>query len=165
MLNPDIENALNRQLNHEQTAAQEYLAMAAYFEQRNLMGFAKFMSKQSQEEHEHAMRLFKHVFDRGGRARVGAIAEPAAEFESPRAVFEAAYGREQANTKSIHELYKLALDRQDYASQTMLHWFIDEQVEEERWCEEALALLETIGDNRSALLMLDKRYREKAEED
>ena len=35
--------------------------------------------------------------------------------------------------------------------------------EEEAWCEEALALLEMVADNRSALLMLDKRYGEKAE--
>ena len=34
MLQPPIESALNTQLNEEQTAAQEYLAMAAWFEQR-----------------------------------------------------------------------------------------------------------------------------------
>ncbi len=47
----------------------------------------------------------------------------------------------------------------------MLHWFIGEQVEEEQWCEEALALLEMVGDNRSALMMLDNRYGSRAEEE
>ena len=70
----------------------------------------------------------------------------------------------QANTASIHELYALASDVRDYATQTMLHWFIDEQVEEEQWCQEALDLLEMVGDNRSAILMLDKRYGEKGTE-
>ena len=51
----------------------------------------------------------------------------------------------------------------DPATETMLHWFIQEQVEEEHWGTEALALLDMVGDNRSALLMLDKRYGEKAE--
>ncbi|MHC4947658.1 MAG: ferritin-like domain-containing protein, partial [Planctomycetota bacterium] len=49
-------------------------------------------------------------------------------------------------------------EHHDYATQTMLNWFIDEQVEEEQWCDEAVALLETVGDNPSALLFLDSRY-------
>lgn len=165
MLKPVIETALNKQINFEQAAAHEYLAMVAYFEKLNLRGFAKFMRKQFNEEHEHAVRIFDHVFDRGGEVRLGSIPEPRAEFDSPKSVFVAAFAREQANTKSINELYKLAGDESDFATQTMLHWFIAEQVEEEQWCEEALALLEMVGDNRSALLMLDNRYGSKAEEE
>ena len=164
MLEPEIEAALNNQFNREQTAAQEYLAMAAYFEQSNLKGFAKFMRKQSDEEAEHAMRLYDHIFNRGGTVGVGSIAKPACDFGSPRAVFQAAYEREKSNTSSIHDLYRLATERNDYATQTMLHWFIDEQVEEEQWCEEAMSLFEVIGDNRSALLMLDNRYAKYAAE-
>ena len=165
MLKREIETALNKQINWEQTAAQEYLAMAGYFEDRNLRGFAEFMRKQAEEETEHATRISDHIFARGGRAQLGTIAEPTAEFASAKAVFEAALAREESNTSSIHELYKLALDTGDYATQTMLHWFIDEQVEEEQWCNEALALLEMVADNSSAILMLDKRYGQKARED
>ena len=165
MLKPEIEAALNKQLNWEQTAAQEYLAMAAYFEGASLRGFAKFMRKQAEEETEHAMRIFDHIFNRGGRAKAGAIPEPRGSFDSTKSVFESALARERSNTEGVHALYRLAVDTQDYATQTMLHWFIDEQVEEEQWCEEALAVLEMVGDNRSALLMLDKRYGEKAGED
>ncbi len=165
MLKPVVETALNKQINFEQAAAHEYLAMAAYFEKRNLRGFAKFMRKQFNEEHEHAVRIFDHVFDRGGEVRLGPIPEPRADFGSPKSVFEAAFAREQANTNSINDLYKLASDETDFATQTRLHWFINEQVEEERWCEEALAMLEMVGDNRSALMMLDNRYGSKAEEE
>ncbi|MHC4949223.1 MAG: ferritin, partial [Planctomycetota bacterium] len=99
MLKPEIENALNTQLNWEQTAAQEYLAMAAWFEDNNLGGFARFMRKQVEEEMEHAMRLFDYIFARGGRVRVGAIVEPPGDYDSPLAVFEAARRRERSNTE------------------------------------------------------------------
>jgi ferritin len=165
MLKSEIEAALNNQVNYEQSAAQEYLAMAAYFEHNSFKGFAKFMRKQCEEETEHAMRLFDHIYERGGRVKLGSIAEPTRDFGSAKAVFEAALAREQANTRNIHDLYKLALDANDYATQVMLHWFIDEQVEEEDWCEEALAHLAMIGDSSGALLMLDKRYGRKAEEE
>lgn len=163
MLSPGIETALNEQINEEQAASQEYLAMSAYFESQGLKGFATFMRKQSAEETEHALKLYHYIFDRGGSVRLGPIPEPRAGFESTKAVFQRALGLEQANTKGIHGLYKLASDGDDYATKTMLHWFINEQVEEEQWCEEALTLLEMVADNRSALLMLDKRYREKVD--
>ena len=164
MLDPEMQDALNKQFNWEQTASQEYLAMAAWFERLSLEGFALFMRKQSDEEREHAMRFFDHICDRGGEVKVGPVAEPRTDYSSPSDAFQAAYSREQSNTKAIHELYRLAGEKRDYPAQTMLHWFIDEQVEEERWCEEALDLLEMAGDNKSALLMLDNRYRKKAEE-
>ncbi len=161
MLKSEIESAINKQLNQEQAAAQEYLAMAAWFEQHNLRGFARFMRRQSQEETAHAMRFFDHVHDRGGKAAVGAVPAPRPAYGSPKSVFEAALAREQANTRGIHDVYKLALEAGDYAAQTMLHWFISEQVEEERWATEAVAALDQAGDDPAALLMLDHEYGEK----
>jgi ferritin len=163
MLKPEIEAALNQQVNYEQTAAQAYLAMSAYFDAENLPGFAKFMRAQCAEESEHAMRLFDHLCGRGGRVKLGAVGEPTFAFGSAKAAFEAALAMEQANTRAIHDIYKLAQDHGDYATQTMLHWFIDEQVEEEAWCEEAVAHLDMIGDSRGSLLMLDKKFGKLAE--
>jgi len=162
MLNPEMQAALNAQFNREQTAAQEYLAMAGYFERESLSGFAKFMRGQVAEETEHAMRFFDYLFDRGGEVTVGSLAAPTGSFESARSVFQAALLREQSNTTNINALYRLAREVDDPATETMLHWFIQEQVEEEQWGTEALTLLDMVGDNRSALLMLDKRYGEKA---
>ena len=163
MLKPPIESALNVQLNEEQTAAQEYLSMAAWFERHNLKGFASFMRAQYEEESQHALKIFDHIFQRSGQVQLKSISEPASKFESTKAVFEAAYDREKANTKSIHELYRLAGEHDDYATQVMLQWFITEQVEEEQWAEEAIGLLDVAGDNRSALLMLDARYGSKSQ--
>jgi ferritin len=163
MLKSEIEAALNNQLNYEQGAAQEYLAMAAWFDDRNFPGFAKFMRAQCAEETAHAMKIFDYICERGGRIKLGSVGEPTFEFASAKVVFEAALAREQANTKSIHDLYKLALDQGDYPTQIMLQWFIDEQVEEEAWCEEAVAHLGMIGDSSGSLLMLDKKYGKLAE--
>jgi ferritin len=163
MLQPDIEAALNRQFGLEQAAAQDYLAMAAWFEQNNLPGFAGYMRHQSEEETAHAMRIFDHLNDRGGTVVVGAVPAPRTSFTSPRSVFEAALAREQANTRAIHDLYRLAVEAGDYAAQTMLHWFITEQVEEEKWAVEAVAAFDRAGDDGGTLLLLDERYGRRAE--
>lgn len=158
MLKPEIESALNDQLNQEQSASHEYLAMTAYLEGRSLNGFAAFMRRQSDEERIHALKIFDHISERGGTPKLMTIEVSNQDFDSAKAVFEAARNRERDNTRSIHALFKLARDQDDYPTQTMLQWFIVEQVEEEAWCDEAVDLLTMAGDSSSALLMLDQKY-------
>ena len=44
----------------------------------------------------------------------------------------------------------------DYATKFMLQWFITEQVEEEKTVSEILAQLKMIGEQSTALFMLDR---------
>ena len=156
MLSNAMQDALNRQIRDELYSAYMYLSMAAYFGSIGLPGFAAWMRAQSEEEVEHAMKLFDFVGERGGRVELHAIEQPPIDFESPHAVFEKTYEHEQKVTGLIHDLYALALDENDYATQVMLHWFIEEQVEEEDGVSQILDTLERVGDKEQALMMLDR---------
>jgi ferritin len=156
MLSEAMQNAINKQIKDELYSAYLYLSMAAYFEAASLPGFASWMRAQSQEEVDHAMKFFDFVNERGGRVELRAIEQPTVEFESPLAVFEATYEHEQKVTGLIHNLYALAVEEKDYAAQVMLHWFIDEQVEEEATASQIVDLLERIGDKDQGLIMLDR---------
>ena len=156
MLSKTMQDAINEQIRDELYSAYLYLSMAAYFETLSLPGFATWMRAQSQEEVAHAMKFFDFVNERGGRVELHAINQPPVEFESPLAVFEATYEHEQTVTGLIHNLYALALEEKDYAAQVMLHWFIEEQVEEEDSVSQILDTLERIGYKDQALVMLDR---------
>ncbi len=156
MISSAMQDAINVQIRDELYSAYLYLSMAAYFESTSLPGFASWMRIQSQEEVSHAMKLFDFVNERGGRVTLHAIEQPPLEFESPRAVFETTYEHEQKVTGLIHDLYEVALEEKDYAAQVMLHWFIDEQVEEEDGVSQILDVLERVGDNDQGLLMIDR---------
>lgn len=155
-LKTSLEKALNQQVNQEMAAAYSYLSASAWFESENLSGFAHWMEIQRQEELEHARRLIDYLHDRGGKLELEAIAKPKADFETIMAVFQEALSSEENNTRSIHELYQLSVDENDYATQSFLKWFIDEQVEEESTMHEMIGLLEHAGDDRSALLVLNE---------
>jgi len=155
MLSDKMLQALNDQIELELNSAYLYLAMAAQFEDDNLPGFAGWMKAQYQEEVSHGMRLFDFVADRGGRVTLGPIAKPPVDFGTPVETFKMVLGHEQKVTASINNLYKLALAEDDYATQTQLHWFINEQVEEEKTAEDILRQLEAFGDRPHLLLMLD----------
>jgi ferritin len=127
---------LNRQLNHEFSAAHAYLAMSTWCAARNLKGFAGFFSKQAEEEREHAEKMIEHVLDRGLAPQLAAILAPKQEFDSLLKVAEQAQKMEQVNTQGINAVYEAAVAAKDYPAQVLMHWFINEQVEEEAWAAE-----------------------------
>jgi ferritin len=156
MLNKTMQDALNEQIKNELYSAYIYLSMSAYFEDSNLPGFAHWMRVQAQEEVEHAMRFYSFINERGGRVILQAIDQPPIEFESPLDVFERTLEHEQLVTGMIHQLYALAVQEKDYASQVFLQWFVTEQVEEEDSATQIMETLKLIGDKRQVLLMLDR---------
>jgi ferritin len=164
-MNDRMQAAFNEQINEELFSSYVYLAMAAHFEAMNLEGFANWMKHQAEEEMEHAMRLFDHINRRGGRVVLKAIGEPPAEFGSPLEAFEKALAHEQHITGCIHKLYKLAQEEADYPAQLELNWFIEEQVEEEENSGRVVELLKLAGDNKGALLMLDRELAKRSGED
>ncbi len=161
MLSKAIQDALNEQIKHEFSSAYAYLAMTAYFEDTNFLGFAKWTRMQYDEEILHGMRLFDFVHARGGRATVQGIDKPTDNFDSPLDVFEKALAQERRVTKLIYDLYEAAQKEKDYGTQIELQWFITEQIEEERIFDEIIQTLNLAGDNRAALLLLDRQLGER----
>jgi len=156
MLSERMLGALNEQINAELSSAYQYLAMAAYFESVNLEGSAAWMKRQAVEEVEHAMRIYAFIHDRDGRVLLTGIAQPQNELASPLAVWEAVLKQEQGVTARIHALYALAKEEQDYASEVMLQWFVNEQVEEERQAKTILEQVRMVGASSSAIFFIDR---------
>ena len=164
-MNQRVEKAFNDQINEELFSSYMYLAMAAHFKAMNLDGFASWMRHQAEEEVEHAMRLFTHINRRGGRVVLKAIGEPPLDFGSPLEAFQKALAHEQHITGTINALYEVAVEEKDYPAQMELQWFIDEQVEEEENTGGVVELLKMAGDNKGALLMLDRELAKRSGED
>ena len=156
-LSKKMQDALNEQIREELASAYIYLSMAAYCESINLGGFAHWMQAQSNEEMAHAMKFYGYIHERGGRVVLDAIEQPPTEFAGPLDVFEKTLAHEQYITERIHKLYALAVEESDYASLSILQWFVDEQVEEENSATEILEILKMIGEKGQALFMLDRQ--------
>ena len=155
MISKTMQDAVNEQINKELYSSYLYLSMAAYFENRNLPGFAKWLHVQTDEERGHGMKLYQHLVDRGGGVMLKAIAAPVTEWKSYLEVFKEVQDHEAEVTASINGLYELALKEKDYPMQVLLQWFINEQVEEEKNAAEIVQQLELIDAHGTAVLMLD----------
>ena len=164
MLTQNMQQAINEQIKNEIYSAYLYLSMSAHFEANNLPGFAQWMRIQSREELDHALKFFDYVNERGGRVTLIAIPKPASEWKTSLEVFNQVLEHEQLVTSLIYKLYETALAEKDYASQVMLQWFIDEQVEEEKNATEIVEQLKLIDAHDTAVLMLDHRLGKRGKE-
>jgi len=157
MIGKPMQEAMNEQINKELFSSYLYLSMAAYFEERNLSGFANWMRIQADEERGHGMKFYDFIVERGGRVTLKGIDAPKADWSSSLEVAQEVAAHEAKVTASIYALYELAMQEKDYPAQVMLQWFINEQVEEERNAAEIVADLKLIEDRGTAVLMLDKQ--------
>ena len=130
--------------------------MSAWFHANDNPGFAKWYEVQFKEVQEHAMILFKYITSRGVVVKLEKIDTVATEWESTLNVVEETLKHEQKVTSLINALYKVAFEENDFATQSMLKWFIDEQVEEEENAQTIIDNLKMIKDNGYGLYMLDK---------
>ena len=158
-----VVEAVNRQIQAEFHAAHKYLAMAARFEELKLRGAAQWMRVQWQEEIEHGMKFFEFLIRRGESPDLRTIEAPDIHFDKAIEAFRMSLKHEREVTQMIHDLYDLAVKENDYPLQTLLHWFIDEQVEEEEAVEEIIDSLTMAGDTGEGLLMIDRELGQRTE--
>ena len=156
MLHERMEAALNEQIKWELYSAYLYKSMEAYFQAENMPGMASWMRVQTKEEVCHAMIMFAHVIERGGRVKLAAIDGPEVDWKSPLAVFEQAFAHEQQVTARINALVDTAIELKDHASNQFLQWFVTEQVEEEASASAVVGKLKLMQDAPGGLYQLDQ---------
>jgi ferritin len=162
MVSKKMLDALNNQLNEELYSSYLYLSMAAYFEEKNLKGFAQWFRIQSQEEYGHGMKFYTFIDQVGGKVVLKAIKAPKTTWKSIMEIFKDTLAHEKHITSLINKLVGQAMQEKDYATNNFLQWFVNEQVEEEATVEEIIHKLEMIGDNKGGLYMLDKELGARA---
>ena len=159
MISEKMQKALVEQINAEFFSGYLYLSMAAYCESLNFEGFANWMEVQAQEELSHGMKIYRYVNERGGRVELGAIDKPDTQWKDLIAVFDQVYSHEQKVTGLIYNLVSIAREEKDYATESFLSWFVDEQVEEEANASGLLEKIRFVEGKGAAIMMLDAELK------
>jgi ferritin len=159
MLKEKMLNAINEQINAEQYSALLYLSMSSYCSEKGLPSFANWMYIQYQEELTHANKFFNYVIERGEKVELKAIDQMPVDFDGILDVVEKTLEHEQYVTSLINGLMDVAVAESDYATQSFLKWFVDEQVEEEANVTEILDTLKLINGQGNGIFMLDREMR------
>ena len=155
-LSARLAEAINNQINAELWSAYLYLSMSMDQEAKGNKGIANWFFVQFQEEQDHARIFMNYLNSRGCEVKLLPIAEVKTEWKSPLAAFEDTLEHEQKVTALINNLMDIAQSDKDYASISMLNWFVDEQVEEEENARDIIDILDKISDNKFGLYSYDR---------
>jgi ferritin len=137
-------DALNEQIGREFAAAHQYTALAAYYDRLTFPRLAKFFFDQAEEERGHAMKMVNYLRDTGADLRLGEVSAPRTEFPDHIEPIKLALESEKKVTVAISKLFEIARETDDYASESFMQWFVDEQVEEESSMGDLLEVAERV---------------------
>lgn len=155
----NVKKILNEQIKEELYSSYIYLALAGHLESANLKGMANWMYVQAKEEVDHAMGFYRFLLDRGVEPELEAIGKPDISLvKNPADTFALALKHEQHISSLINKILEVAREEKDYALESFVKWYIDEQVEEEASAFEALEKVNLAAGNGPALLMLDGQF-------
>ncbi len=156
MLSEKLQKALNEQINKELFSEYLYLSITAYFHSIGLDGFDNWFEVQTKEEHDHAIKIYNFINQKGGRVILEAIAKPEWDFKSVEEILNKTLEHELFITKSINELVDIAIKENEHSVRSFLQWYVDEQVEEEANVTKLISTLKLTQGDPKALLLMDK---------
>ena len=138
---------LQEQIYHEFTNAQQYIAMAVYFDGADLRQLAKHFYAQAVEERNHAMMLVQYLLDRGVRVEIPGVDGVRNQFDTARDALALALEQEKTVTEQVSRLAAVARDEGDYPGEQFMQWFLKEQVEEEALMSSLVRVADRAGAN------------------
>ncbi|MDX9957224.1 MAG: ferritin [Clostridia bacterium] len=162
MISQKVADRINLQINREMFSAYLYMAMSAKMTEAGYEGVGKWLMTQYHEEMFHAMKFYNYLIDQGASPKLAKIDQPEVKAKTIKEIFEATLEHEKFVTASIKELLELALAEKDYATENLVRWYVDEQVEEEKNATDILQTIEVMGDGKNGLFMLSVQLGKRA---
>jgi bacterioferritin B len=153
LITKKLNDAINTQIGREMEASNQYLQIAAYFEERYLKKLAELFYKQASEETEHALKFLHYVTETNGKLTIPALKAPKSEFASGEEAVALALKWETEVTGFIYELVEIANDTKDYIAREFLAWFVTEQLEEVSSMDTLLGVIKNVGEKN--LIMVE----------
>lgn len=155
MISNKMAERVNLQINREMYSAYLYLAMSAKMKEAGYAGIGKWLAVQYHEEMFHAMKFASYLGEQGAQVCFDKLDAPSFSEKAIKELFQHVLKHEQGVTASIREMVALAKAENDYATENLLAWYINEQVEEEKNATEILQTIELLGNSAQGLFMLN----------
>jgi len=157
-MNDKIHALLNQQINKEFYSAYLYLAIANYYDEQDLDGFANYYTIQAQEERDHALLFLKYMQLNGLKVTFDAIEKPSFVFEDHLDPLVEAAKHERYVTALINAIYHECHEGKDYRTMKFLDWFVNEQMEEEDNADSMVNRFNLFGRDAKGLYALDQEF-------
>src|SRR6187431_2254905 len=142
MISDAVQKLLVAQVAHELSAHQTYMGISLYFTRESLNGWARFFHEQAVEEAGHGWKIINYLIDNEVEFALPQVKGAVTNYKSAREAVEVAQASERRVTAQFETLANVAREVKDNRTLQFLHWFFEEQVEEERTMTALLDLID-----------------------
>lgn len=126
-----LHSLFNSQITNELAASQLYLSASIWCEEREFVGMANYMRRESDEERNHALALIDFANKREIPIELDVIPAPISKWTTLEDLWGNLLDCEKANTAALYSMADAAQACHDHAVTTLLMPFHSEQVESE----------------------------------
>ena len=123
-------SALSEQIGYEFGAAQQYIAVAVYYDAETLPRLAAHFYRQALEERNHAMMMVQYLLDADLDVAIPGVEAPKSSFSDVVEPVALALAQEKRVSEQIAALANAARAAGDFQGEQFMQWFLKEQVEE-----------------------------------
>ena len=157
----DLIQALYQHTSLERVSSAQYLAMALWFLERELRGFASFFKKESLSEQEHGFNFAKYMIARGQTVELEEVIKPIQDWRTVQELVALSFQMEADVTTSVQQLYSLAERSNDTRTTVFLDPVIEEQIKAEDEMAYLLGKVKFSNNDPSALFIIDNELNAK----
>jgi ferritin len=147
-------------LNMERSASAAYFAMAIWFAERELRGFARFFKEEGRSEQEHAGQFADYLIARGQTVELLDLSAPRQNWSSAEEIMATSFQMEADVTSSLQQLYAQAERAADVRTTMFLDGMIDGQLASEHEFAHLLGRVRFAQGQPAALLIIDNELGE-----
>jgi ferritin len=154
----EVIKALNYRIEQEEISSRLYESMSLWLNDNGFMGAAKAWAKDASDEMSHAKWAKNYLLDLGVKPTLPALPKPQEMFSGFPEIIKMSYKHEIIITKQCNELAKTALKNGDHLLYQLANKFLQEQQEELGKTQTAIDKLNTFGETKDVLFMIDLEY-------
>lgn len=160
LISDDCLKMLNYRIEQEDYSSRVYLAMSMWLDDKGFMNAAKLWRKYSDEERNHADMAREYLLDLGIRPITPLLNQPVQEFSGLPQIIRDTYTHEVDITNQCKELAGHALKLGDHMLYQLAGTYLKEQIEELGKAQNWLDQLESFGEDKIAMRLLDHEMKD-----
>lgn len=161
LISEEMIKLLNYRIQQEEYSSRLYLSMSMWLNNKGYSGGASLWLKYSQEELVHAGWARTYLLSFGVQPETPQLTAPPQTFAGLPDIIKASYEHEIVVSKQCNTLATSASKSEDHMAYELALKYLKEQVEEHDKTQYWVDRLETFGDSKEALFLLDNEMGSK----
>lgn len=154
-MDPGLIEGLQQHLTMERRTSATYWALAIWFAERELRGFARYLMKEAHSEQHHAGLFADYLIARGQAVPLEDLPAPRQSFGSAEQIFAVVFAMEADVTSSLQQLYGMAERAGDVRTTVFLDPMVQSQIEAENQAAHLLGRVRYCQNEPAAMLVVD----------